>query len=211
MDIPQEQLRMIVLPPDPVPITNARPEASVQDMNPLAGIGMSANLFRPQYGSLVGTLTEGGGINAAFDANWNKPSFQSASISVSNSSYGNWVGINWTGNNTPDVTPPTMTEGVVTHSLLSAVLTAPNDQSFLASGATTYLIQGSSVGGDTFSDWTTLNSGTTAGTAGEEIEVTLGGGSLYQYHRVAILGDGATQVSIAQAALSVSEIGEPTT
>jgi len=211
LDNPQEQLRRIILPPDPVPIMNARPEASVQDLNPLSAIGQSANLFKPQYGNPIGTLTEGGGLNAAFNASVNKPAVQSASISVSNSSYGNWVGINWTGNQTPDLTPSTLTEGVITHSLSSATLIAPNNQPFLASGATTYLIQGSSIGDGNSSNWTTLGTGTTSTATGQEIGVSLGGGTLYQYHRVAFLGDGATQVSIAQVAFSVAEIGEPTT
>lgn len=209
LDTPQEQLRTIILPPDPMPIMNPRPEASVQDLNPLSGIGMSPNLLLPQYGNFIGNLSEGGGLNAVFDANTNKPSVQSASISVSNSSYDNWIGMNWTGNNTPDVTPAVLTEGVVTHSLSGVTLTAPNDQPFLASGFTNYVVQGSSIGGSVWEDWTTLASGATAGDIGEEIDIILGGGTLYQYHRVAFQGDGATQISVAQAAMSVAEIGGP--
>src|SRR5882762_4893552 len=39
LDTPQEQLRTIVLPPDPTTIANARPEAYVNDTNPLSPLG----------------------------------------------------------------------------------------------------------------------------------------------------------------------------
>lgn len=48
MDIPQEQLREIVLPPDPVPIINPRPEDYTNANNPIGSLGASArNLLIP--------------------------------------------------------------------------------------------------------------------------------------------------------------------
>lgn len=211
MDVPQEQLRVIVLPPDPVPIANARPETYVRDDNPMSAIGASPDFFRPTLGSRIGNLVEGGGLNAAFDGNSDKPAIQSAMLSVSNSSYNNFVGINWTGANaaltggSPSLRPP-----VIRHSLTGFTLKAPNDQSFLGTEATSYLIQSSPVNTLLYGAWTTISSGTTSGTAGEEITGTCTGGS-YQFHRVAFLGDGANQIAVAQVELNVAQTGNPVT
>jgi len=199
-------LRTIVLPPDPIPIDNARPEADVQDTNPLSGLGMSANLFMPQYGSFIGNLTGGGGLNAAFDANSAKPSWQSASNMVSNSSYNNYVGMNWAGRVDNLNMPSSLKPPVIRHSLVGFSITAPNDRSFLGNGPTSFVVQGSPTNTALYGAWTTISSGTTSGTPGE----TIGGectGSLYQFHRVAFLGDQLSPVSIAQAAFNVAQIG----
>ena len=46
LDVPQENLRTIVLPPDPRPIANPRPEQFTSDDNPISGLGWDvANLF----------------------------------------------------------------------------------------------------------------------------------------------------------------------
>lgn len=207
MDTPQEQLRTIVLPPDPVPIFNARPEADVSDINPLSGVGVSANFFTPQYGSMIGNLTGGGGLNSVVDGNSNKETSQSAYNAISNSSYSNYIGVNWTGNVSNLNMPSSMKPPVIRHSLSRVVVTAPNDRSFLGTSATSYLIQGSQVNTTLYGAWTTISSGTTAGTAGEEIDVDCTG-SQYQFHRIAFLGDGLTYVSVAQAKFYVAQVGE---
>lgn len=124
-DTPQEQLRLIVLPADPIPIENPRPEAYVTDMNggyptltfqgftspsnvgTNLGGGMAALGFDPVTsfmpptfkdpgaGSRIGNMTLGGGRNAAFDGSYTKPFAQCAQLANSNSSYQNTIGIFW--------------------------------------------------------------------------------------------------------------------
>jgi hypothetical protein len=213
LDIPQEQLRTIIIPMDPVPIMNARPEDYINADNPMSALGYSAisNTVTPisqTVGGRIGNLLGGGGLNAAFDGNPYKPSWQSASNTLSNSSYSNYVGINWSGANAADLggnsdlLPP-----VIRHSLTSFTITAPNDRSFLGTTPTDYLIQSSPVDTSLYGAWTTISSGTTAGTAGETITGTCTGGS-EQFHRVAILGDGLNYVSIAQVQFNVAQTGE---
>lgn len=209
-DKPQPNLRTIVLPPDPVPIMNARPENYVQDDNALSVIGADANFFTPQYGSRIGTLTLGGGTNAAFDGNLKKPSWLSAAGGISNSSYNNYVGINWQGNVSNLAMPSSLKPPILQHTLLSVTITAPTDRSFLDSLVTSFVVQASPVDTIAFGAWTTVASGTTAGVAGESITVPSTGISpnpISQFHRVAFLGNGVTYVSVAQVAFSVGETG----
>lgn len=173
-DIPQEQLRSIVLPADPVPIQNPRPERYAIDNNPVTIIGGN-----------IGTLVNAAGIDAAFDSNTNKPMFLSAVLYVSTAGLTNSVGKNWNGLN-----PNNPTQGITAARF---VATAPNDSRFLASGPSVYAFQGSNVP----VGWTTLATGTTAGTIGEVIDVTLTPATGYLYHQFALTGDG-TSAEIAQ-------------
>jgi hypothetical protein len=201
LDAPQQSgQRTILLPADPIPIMNARAENYVVDSNPLAGIGGDPSAARWQYGSLFGTMTEGGGPQAAFDANTNKPSWMSAVTSRSNSSFINYVGVNW-GGPVPTVTPSSIGPESITHTLSEYTLTAPNDSTF---GSTSYLIQGSQFGSSITATWTTLSSGSIAGTVGEVITGTCLG-SRYQFHRVAFYDNGGGAIAVAQAAFSVSD------
>lgn len=206
-DTPQQQLRTIVLPMDPVPIMNARPENFVSDDNPMSGIGVSANFFTPSYGAFIGSLTAGGGINAAFDANKNKPSWVSACNIVSNSSYDNYVGVNWQGSNPTVLSmPSSMLPPVVRHSLLSFTAYAPNDRGFLGEATTDYVVQGGPAEEAPFGAWTTISSGTTTGAAGETISADCSGGT-FQFHRIAFLGDQINYVSVAQVEFNVAQTG----
>lgn len=207
-DKPQEQLRTIILPIDPVPVRNARPENFVSDDNAMSGIGMSPNWMLPEYGAAIGNLTLGGGLNAAFDGNVTKPSAICASNSISNSSYNNYIGINWQGNVSNLAMPSSLAPPILKHSLLSFTVTAPVDRGFLGSAATDYVVQSSPSGGP-WGAWTTISSGTTAGTDGETISGTAGANGLYQFHRVAFLGDQINYVSVAQVEFNVAQIGEP--
>lgn len=209
-DKPQEQLRTIVLPPDPTPVLNARPENFVSDDNPMSGIGVSANFFTPQYGSRIGNLTGAGGLNAAFDGNINKPSWLCANNTISNSSYNNWIGINWGSNNTVLNIPSSIAPSVVRHSLLSFTAYAPSDRGFLGTAQTNYVVQSSPVSDAPFGAWTTISSGTTTGGAGETISADCTGGQ-YQFHRIAFLGDQLNYVSVAQVEFNVAQIGEVAT
>jgi len=216
LDKPQENIRTIILPPDPIPIVNARPENNVGDDNPMSAIGYSAisGTVAPNsqtIGGRIGNLLGGGGINSAFDGNAYKPSWQSACNAISNSSYSNYVGINWSGANAgllggvSSLLPP-----VIRHSVTSYTITAPNDRSFLATSPTAYLIQSSPTGDSNYGSWTTISSGTTTGSAGEVITGTCTGGS-EQFHRVAFLGDGLTYVAVAQVQFDVAQSGLPST
>lgn len=199
-DKPQQNgQRTILIPADPIPIMNARPEAYTEDSQPLAGIGAYPNPARWQFCAMIGTMTEGGGPQAAFDRNANKPSWMSAVKSVSNSSFNNYVGINWS-EAPASITPSSLNSPVLTHTLASYVITAPNDSTF---GSTAFLIQGSQTGGG-YTAWTTLSSGNPAGTVGEEISGTCTG-ARYQFHRVAFYGNGTGAVAVAQVEFTVTD------
>lgn len=206
-DIPQEQLRTIVLPPDPQPIFNARQEAYVSDNNPLSGIGANPNWANQLYGSFIGSLTGGGGLRSAFDGNANKPSGQSACNSISNSSFGNYVGVNWTGY-IPPTLPSSLAAPVLRHSVTSFTATAPNNRSFLNNVPTDYYVQSSPTNSGLFGAWTTISSGTTTGIAGETISGDCHP-TLSQFARIAFRGDGINYVSVAQVQFNVAETGEP--
>lgn len=173
-DIPQEQLRAIVLPADPVPVQNPRPERYTIDNNPYTTIG-----------SNIGTLTQSAGITAAFDSNTNKPFFLSACRFVSAAGLSNYVGKSWVGLN-----PNNTAQGI---SATRFVVYAPNNAKFLASGVSAYDFQGSQDN----ATWVSLSPGNTAGTVGEIIDVTLATATNYLYHRFILTGDG-TSASVAQ-------------
>lgn len=210
LDVPQEQLRTIVLPPDPVPIQNARPEFEVSNNNPLSGIGASPNWQLQQYGAFIGNLTGGGNLTAAFDSNINKPAWMCANNSISNSSFNNYIGVDWTGNVSNLNMPSSLTPPVLRHSLTGFTAYAPNDRGFLGSAAADYVIQGSQANTLVYGAWTTISSGTTAGTPGETISADCTG-SQYQFHRLAFEGDQTNFVAVAQLQLSVAQVGEPVT
>lgn len=174
-DQPQEQLRTITYPADPTPIVNPRPERDAINNNPVTTIGGN-----------IGTLTKAAGINAAFDSNTNKPFFLSAVLYVSVATLTNAVGKNWTGLN-----PNNLTQGVTAARFVAI---APYDSKFLASGPSVYAFQGSNLpaGG-----WTTLATGSTAGTLGETLDVSLTPTTGYLFHQFALTGDG-TSAAVAQ-------------
>lgn len=210
LDKPQPGLKTILIPPDPDPILNPRVEYYVSDDNPLSALGVDANFLTPQYGNRIGSLTAGGGINAAFDGVLSKPSWISAAglTSTITSSYAAYVGINWTGNVSQLAMPSSLKPPVLTHSLSSVTIYAPTDRSFLDSVTTTYVIQYSPVDTPLFGAWTTIASGATAGVKGESIGVTITStmnNPLSQFHRVAFLGNGTAYVAVAQAQFSVNE------
>lgn len=205
-DKPQESGRTIILPPDPIPVQNSRPENYVNADNPLTTIGYNVrNMFEPypaqNLGANIGSMTLNGGVNAAFDGNPYKRAPVSAGLSISLSSFQNWVGKNW--NAVPSgitlTTPSTVP--AQTHSVASFSIYAPNDARFLNSGPTGFHLDGSA---DSLT-WTTIYSSTTAGTIGEVITATTTSAAPYQFHRIAIQGDGFSTVSIAQAVFNVSD------
>lgn len=192
--------RTIILPPDPDPIKNARPEQRVVQENPFSTVGLTLT-SNVSAGANFGTMTGGGGINAAFDSNVNKPWFMCAYISVSHSSFGNYVAKNWAPYAGGITTPASLSAPVQTHTLSSFTAYAPNDRSFVSSGPTTWVMQGS----NNSVSWTTLLTGTTAGTAGESVSGEPSG-SPYQFHRFALMGDGVTTIAVAQVSFSVGDL-----
>ena len=97
-----------------------------------------------------------------------------------------------------------LTQPVVRHSLTSFTAYAPSDSSFLGLTATDYVVQTSPVEPAPFGAWTTISSGTTAGTAGETISADCTGGS-HQFHRIAFLGDGVNFVAVAGVEFNVAQ------
>lgn len=202
LDIPQEQLRTIVLPADPVPIDNPRPEFNTSNNNPITTLG-GTPIYSRTNGANIGSMSAGGGLNAAFDSNTNKPFSMCANKAISDSSYGNTIGKNWSGDGSGITTPTSLAPPSQEYAAVSFTAYAPNDRPFLNSGATPYLFQGSSDG----STWTTLGSGTTAGTIGEVLTNDTLSGADYGYHRLAFRGDGLTTVGVAQLEIIVASYG----
>lgn len=192
-----------MLPPDPLPILNPRPEDFVTANNPISGIGMDPTTLIAQ-GTNTGSLSVGtmNNIVAAFDQNSNKPYSQSANRSVSDSSYGNTVGINWSAIPGQSVLPSQLQALPVQAFAISGfTMTAPNNMAFLRSGATSYALQGSNDG----LSWTNISSGTTLGKIGEVVTVSsIARQTSYAFHRMALLGDGTSPVGIAQLTLSAA-------
>ena len=201
LDTPQQSgQRTILIPADPIPVMNARTEDYVGASNPLSGIGADPSAARWQYGSIIGTMTEGGGPQAAFDGNPAKPSWMSAVRSVSVSSYVNYIGMNWS-EAPASIMPSSLNSPTLTHTLASFTITAPTDSTF---GSTAYLVQGSQTSGG-YGAWTTLASGNPDGTVGEVITGTCASGGRYQFHRVAFYGNSGGAIAVAQVAFTVSD------
>jgi hypothetical protein len=205
LDVPQESGRTIHLPPDPIGVMNARPEAYASADNPASYLGFNvANLSTPvmpqSLSGNIGNMTLNGGVDAAFDGNAAKRAPMSAALSVSISSFQNWVGKNWNADTSGMTTIQPSTAPIVTHNVSSALVNAPIDAPFLNSGATGYHLDVSSDG----VSWTTVSSGTTAGTIGETLSIATNTGS-FQYHRIVLQGDGISTVAIAQAVFNISD------
>lgn len=208
MDVPQENGRTVVLPADPVPVAFPLPEDYVGADNPLSTLGYNvANNFLPQplqsLGGNIGNMKLNAGVNAAFDGNANKRAELCAALSVSVSSFQNTVGKNWG----PDPSGVTLTlpstVPAQTHVVASFTITAPNDRKFLnsATGVTGFHLDGSADN----ANWTTIYSSSTAGAVGETITANTSVAAFFQFHRIAIQGDGISAVAIAQAVFNVAD------
>lgn len=209
IDKPQIQLRTILLPPDPIPIEYPVPENYASADNPYSGVGFSPTdltAIRPSsFGTMnIGTINGQAGMNAVWDGNLNKQSWRSAIAAVSNSSFQNFVGKWWNAvvatNAAQSIQPPAV------YSVSSFSVTAASDQPLLQSGATGIQLQGSLNG----VSWVTLYSTTTSSAAGATVTSFSSNfldNSNYQYHRVAIQGDG-TQIAVAQVQFSVANTGQ---
>jgi hypothetical protein len=206
-DKPQENIRTIILPPDPMPIHNPRPEWFPQDNSPISGIGWEpANLFSlkrqtSNAATFSGALTGGGGPDSCFFGD-QKTFVQSASrVPSINSALGNNVTINW--NNIPGqpTTPAQLSTPVQSYSIFQAIVKAPIDAAFLGSNIATVLTLAGSNDGVSF---TTLGSSNTLGTRGEVVTILATLQSFFSYHLISVTGDG-----IHAAAISVIELFTP--
>ncbi len=183
-DTPQEQIRVIILPADPTPVVNPRPERSQINNNPYTSIG-----------SNIGTMTQAAGLAAAFDSNSNKPFFLSAVRYTSTAGLTNTIGKNWTG-----LDPNNPTVGLLASRF---VVTAPNNAKLAAAGSVAYAFQGSNS--PILGTFTTLSTGNTVGTLGEIIDVTITPTTNYLFHQFVLTGDGVSSVSVAQ--LQIYSVG----
>jgi hypothetical protein len=207
-DTPQEQLRTILIPPDPVPIMNPRPEQFTSDDNPISPIGWDpGNLFRltglSSQSTTFGTLTGGGGPDAAFFGGPTKMFVQAATLTPSSTaSAGNVIGKNWSA--MPGAMPAYPAGfGPIPQSYVisQAVVAAPVNAAFLGSSTPTSIrLDGSSDG----VNWTTLATAATVGSRGETITLTSSVATFYGWHRIALTGDGVRAVAIASIALSAA-------
>lgn len=200
-DMQQNGQRTIILPPDPVPVLNARPEMYVPDDNPMSAVGASPNIELWRFGTQIGTMVNFGGVPAAFDSVFNKPQHRCAAMATANSSYNNYVGINWTGNTFRITAPSSQSYPVRKHSITEFSIYAPNDSTI---GSTAFVVQGADVNAG-WGSWTTLYSGEPTGEVGETITGTPTGG-LYQFHRVAFLGGSGQTIAVAQVTFNVGEV-----
>lgn len=219
-DKPQENIRTIVLPPDPMPIMNPRPESFPSDDNPISGIGWDAlkqfSLWKALGNSTIsGTLTGGGGPDAAFfgggglfqstpttTAIGSKLFSQSATLVPGSSLTGvNNVQVAWSNLAGNPTTPTNFGLSTPTQAYVinQAVVTAPIDQPFLGGGASTTVgLDGSNDG----ATWTNLATANTQGVKGEQVILTTAAVVFYAFHRVWVKGDGTHAVAIAAVQLS---------
>lgn len=208
-DTPQIQLRTIILPPDPVPVEYPVPEVYTSADNPISGIEFSPRellTVGSSRGAPIGDLTYFAGLNSAFDGNIRKQSWRSAVKSVSASSFSNTIGRYWNYGMTATTNPSSVIQSALTYEVSSFSVYAPLDKPLSDGGAVGLRLEGSN---DAIT-WTTLYSTTTAGTNGESVtsvSSNLTGGN-YQYHRINILGDGISQISVSQVKFNVSNTGQ---
>jgi len=217
-DTPNEQERTFVLPIDPDTIRDARPENYARDDNPASPLGLAANDDNPAspltlaaagIAGNIGTLNT---LDAAFDGAVVYISTSGATprrfpfcanLTASATAFGNTVGKNWAAEPSGVLISTPSTVSPLTHIVASFTLIAPSDQSFLQSGATAFHLDGSANG----VTWSTIYSGTTAGTAREVVTATTTSQAPFQYHRVDFQGDG-TPLGVAQVILNISDAGQ---
>ena len=210
-DVPQEQLRTIVIPPDPIPVDNPRPEAFNLADSPISYQGFDPATMVPgsplgTNTAYTGTLTHGGGVTAPFYGTPNKALGLSAYTPVSVSGFNNYVQVNWSAiPGSPTIANPS-SAGAVTqsYSIASVTAYAPFNAPFLGSSATGYQFAGSNDA--VF--WTTLATGTTVGSIGEV--VTINSSQLatapFAYHRFILQGDATTTVALSL--LEINSFGQ---
>lgn len=209
LDVPQESGRTVLLPPDPVPVAFPLPEDYAAADNPVSYLGYNVadNFGSPKpprsLSGNQGNMRLNAGVDAAFNGSANKRAQYCAALAISNSSFQNTLIKNWNPNTTGVGLTIASTVATLTHVLSTFSLYAPNDRKFLnsATGVTGYRIAGSSDS----TTFTTLVSGTTAGTVGEVITGTSTAATAYAYHAAIFQGDGISQIVCAQFVVNISD------
>lgn len=204
LDLPFEHNRTILIPADPMPIANPRPEFNITNDNP-----QSPNSFDPLVsvaprsvlaGANLGNLTGGAGLDAPYVGIRQKPSWLSAWLRPSSTlATANWVAKNWSA--TPGLMPamPPLFSGQLTYlryGIGSFSVVAPTDQSFVGNSSTARI----TFSGWDGSSWHTLWSGYPTGTLGETVTATssqLSDSNPYYVHAVSVFGDGINAAAIA--------------
>jgi len=85
LDVPQESGRTIVLPPDPIPVANARPENYAAADNPVSALGLNvAEVFTPasSLSANIGNLIHNAGLQSAFFWNGQSSAVNSTSVTA---------------------------------------------------------------------------------------------------------------------------------
>jgi hypothetical protein len=195
-DKPAEQLRTIILPPDPVPIMNPRPEMYVSDDNTMEQIGYSPAPVPQSVGwGVVGNIGSGAGVVSVFSGPLTKPAAQCVSLATSNSSYGNTIGKLWaSGPGTAHLPAQILTDPVteLLYIVNQAVVYAPSDMTFLKNQSTSLQLVGSISGVSTV-----LASVNSVGVPGEIVTLTSTNATAFQEHSIQVMGDGVSPLAIS--------------
>lgn len=178
-DVPQENIRTIMIPPDPIPIDNPRPEAYTQDDNPISGLGTN-----------IGSMVDWGGLGAAFDGHVSKQARFCCAVVFATNSFSNTAGKRWSATAQPVPSQAELQQINVTR----FTIYAPSDSGFWTLGPVDYAFQGSNDG----LTWTTLYNNTGTGTVGEIIDITSLTGGFYSYHRINFSGTGGGTIMLSQ-------------
>jgi hypothetical protein len=166
LDKPQEGLRTLILPPDPVPIENPRPENFVSDDNPISPLGFDVTGMynAANTGANTGNMTGGGGLDAPFWGADAKPSWMSA---LGPGSAGNIIK-NFSYGPGP-TTPSSLSTGTLSYSIQQVVLTSPSNALFGGGGGKAGPCVLSLNGSSNGSIWTTIASANVQGVNAEVI------------------------------------------
>jgi hypothetical protein len=171
----------------------------------IGSLGQYAGIDSPFFQNGQSSAVNSTSVTALFAPNTapvvNKRLANCAALVISNSSFQNTVGKFWNGfPGGVTVTTPTSVAPIA-HMVSTFTAYSPNDQPFLKTGATGFLFQGSNDG----VTWTTLSSGTTAGIPGETLNVTVNSLTAYQYHQLALQGDGVSSIGVAGLSIAISD------
>jgi hypothetical protein len=223
-DKPQENIRTIILPADPMPIANPRAENFPLDDNPISGIGYDpARLFGPlAYGSsggspfsdafssafgprvpttmFSGMLTGGSGPEGAFFGGVKTLAQSSTLIPSSTQPGANNISIAWSVLPGNPITPSQLSTPTQAYAINQAIVSSPIDSAFLvgSSASTTVYLDGANDG----LSWNNLAFANTQGVRGEQVTLTPSNQGFFAYHRVWVQGDGSHQAAISLIQLS---------
>jgi len=212
MDRAFEHNRTILIPADPIPIANPRPEFFVLDDNPISVLSMDPLSAVPGTvlrGANIGNLTQGRGLDAPYTGALNKPRSMSALLNPSSSATtANWVAKNWSA--TPGLMPayPPQLAGQsigLRYCAVNFTAIAPDEQSFLGQVSARLTFSGWDGAA-----WHSLWSGLSAGTRGEQINVTssqLADINPYYIHALSIFGDGINAAALATLQINANAEG----